>query len=1686
MPQHQSVSPASIPTPAAKPAVGRLRPGPSQGLTRSLGRALGVVVLCFAIWILQGLPFARLPLLFGATVYLGVLLWRPALWLIFLPLLLPVLDLRPWTGRIYVDEFDACVLITLAAYLLRGRYTPSLGAIPPFSRLLLALFIGLVLISLFRTLHPWPSVDANSFFSYYSPFNALRVSKGLLWALLLYPAWVAEDRSDAACARRYLFLGMSFAGLAVLAVVLWERGFYSTLFFWSNIYAPISSLLDFTTPYRVTALFADMHTGGTAIDGWLLLTLPFTAAAFLTARGPIVASLSGIAVLGVLYTAFVTFSRGVYLGVFVAIAVAALMLILRRRPRTNSDGMSLLLLAAFTMVGTAYVAFRSGGAVVLAYSLGAFLSGALVTMVPSPVARGRWRPVVMTILMLTLTLLATWTIFDRNYGFLPLTPLLQAAICIPPAVIAGFWTGKRMAGRLPLHQSGAILAVFAGFVFLLTLSLFGYRMDTRLADASMDLQTRIAHWQTAVSIMDRGLSTRLLGQGVGRFPQTYYLMHEDPASVAGFRLEGEGSNHSLRLLGGNNIRIGQRLSLVPQQTYQLAFAVRTDEQSKPIQLEMRICHRHLVPAQEWNPSCQTFNQSIQSTDGRWTTVDQNFEAQGLGSFKGGLEGWLTLELANRSAGRWIDIDAISIIDQSGRERVDNGDFEQGFDRWFMYSDFDHLPWHIKNLWVHVYFELGLTGLFLFGLLALTALTTTARSAAIDPLVFALLAALAGFYAVGAFGTIIDSPRLSLLFWLITLLALGSASARRARDPSRTQLPHDALPLGQASRRLAHPYPRDEQSPSVFQTEQSSTALRKRPSTTSPLSQRGARGDFGRHRSHRETTDGHFLNTNTQGRRWRFTLNHRKQSLMIVMVVLVLSSAAAVVALQQTMRFYDVDGRQLVTKVLERYEIELPWLEPWLRAPPRLVDVALDGRQRSTHPRILLPELADWDGHGLAPAIRSRRDQYVAVGIDARPYPPCGGSGALRLAVCWILTGDEASGRRGLEALNTFQPSLPNAGGDYSDGWELAWAYDWLALHPEMPASTRSRVQARLLDLLPRYLELLDGRGPSLWHGRVSLASTAWLIAIAIDPENPEQQELIRRSQAHFREAIAALRLTEGWPEGYNYWINSRAFILTLAAAAYLNGFEETQYAPEIRKALERVGLWTLYMTRPDGRVELTGDEGPRVDLKDETRRVIDLIVQLTRSRVLSSYSRWLEARHGTESYYRDYRWGFQLFNDPTVWPLASVTSGTLDGLKTVLPSADWFGPKAFNQIVARSGWGADDTLLTLRAGHSLTHHGHYDAGHFTLLKGAPLAISNATYRGDIAAPNRLYYGIRTVSRNSLLVLRPNERIHPSPLVERNVIDGGQRIVMPTGSSVQGVADWLAQIGQGRHYEGGVIRTYQLIDDRLLYVEADLTGAYDNSDYDSQDRGGKVAQVTRALLYLLDEDRVFVFDTVESTDPGYTKKWLLHLPQRPDIPDLRVKLGNENAGILESPSARLSMVNGRGKLDLVRLAPKEAVTRLVGGKGYEYYVEADGDDQVLDGINFGQDSLKARWFDNGLWRIEIQPTQPNRLDRFLIALTPSLRGANPKPVEPLRLNSGEALAAYTDNSLLLFDIGHFMEPVRLAIPGQQTRLLVTGVSIGDQFEVDLGDRQETVSVTQSGLIELSLDAQAKQISIRQRP
>jgi hypothetical protein len=183
-----------------------------------------------------------------------------------------------------------------------------------------------------------------------------------------------------------------------------------------------------------------------------------------------------------------------------------------------------------------------------------------------------------------------------------------------------------------------------------------------------------------------------------------------------------------------------------------------------------------------------------------------------------------------------------------------------------------------------------------------------------------------------------------------------------------------------------------------------------------------------------------------------------------------------------------------------------------------------------------------------------------------------------------------------------------------------------------------------------------------------------------------------------------------------------------------------------------------------------------------------VVAQLSGDGVLSAYSRYLERLHGKESYYRRYRWSFALFNDPTVAPARPIDTASLAPLGRVLPRATVFGEAAFNQVYIRSGWGPEATFVSFRAGASFRHHGHYDAGHFTVFKGAPLAINSSLY-GGMFAENRINYAMRTVAKNTLLILRPGETQRPNRKIPESFAAGGQRLTLPTGSALTSVADW---------------------------------------------------------------------------------------------------------------------------------------------------------------------------------------------------------------------------------------------------------------------------------------------------------
>ncbi len=719
-------------------------------------------------------------------------------------------------------------------------------------------------------------------------------------------------------------------------------------------------------------------------------------------------------------------------------------------------------------------------------------------------------------------------------------------------------------------------------------------------------------------------------------------------------------------------------------------------------------------------------------------------------------------------------------------------------------------------------------------------------------------------------------------------------------------------------------------------------------------------------------------------------------------------------LYRAMNHYDLTWSQLAVEATRKLGIETPLLTKILSPRPRFTNQAFAGTLTRSHPRILYS----------ASTLRAVRNLYMSnPGYARLCESTCQGKGLLWQTACWATASNQEAGAKAIEQLVAMVPDEPNASGNYGNGLEMALAYDLLYHHPAMTVTRHQQIQLKLEDMVRRYLVVLDGDSASLWHGRASLAACAWITALGLDESSKTSWELLARSQAHFLDVFHALETTEGWPEGYNYWINNRAFPLVLACLGHINAVEAPEINGRIKRVLERVGYWHIYGTRPTGGFEPFGDSGPRVDLKDETQRVIDLTYLATGNPALVTYSAYLKALHRQEGYYYAYRWGLPLFQFKTIGgPLRSKPLQDLSVMNGILPRSMAFGRDSWGQAYIRSDWGSEATFISYRAGNIFTHHGHYDSGHFTLFKGAPLAITSGTY-GDYTSPHRLNYAIRTVSKNSILILRPGEKVQPNRFFKENVADGGQRMIIPTGSAVTSVADWNENLDKGRHFEGGKIIAYENAEPDFVYIKSDLTRAYNSKYYDDIGENGKVSLVNRQMVYLFAEDALVVYDEVESAKADYVKKWLLHCWNKPETIHERVLVGGIDNGILQSIDSTVVIRNGKGRLTVERLLPKDGVFRKVGGPDYRYYVETDGEETRLDGVNFIEGALERPWFDAGMWRLELQPHVPSIRDQFLVVLKPSLGDVNWPPSLLVQSGGGVEAGAVVGRTVVIFPDRH---------------------------------------------------------------
>ena len=787
---------------------------------------------------------AMLLVLWGTLVFL-----RPVAWFFVLPALLPVIDLAPFTGWLIVEEFDILVLGAAAgayaAIAWRGRMSavelralhardggpisrdggmpvaePVAARLSGISAMLIGLFGVSTLLALYRGLSAAGTMEFEWFDGYYDAANSLRIAKSYLFALLMLPPLLAGMRRSGARAMGALAAGLTTGLCLASLAIVWER-------------LAFPGLLNFSTDYRVTALFWEMHVGGAALDGFLALTFPFAIMEILSAPSRTRWLLAGATVLIAGYACLVTFSRGVYLALPVSIGFLALLLARRGTSGSLPFAAKTLgkgCLLAVAMAALSYLTFRAGGYRALLAVLGVFAItlplGAAAPRLPASgwlaalgagmfaaaigYVAATWIPkgayvvfglafaacaVALLSLRRSPSLRAAIIAF-ASYFWLNLAASLVALgwggirafqdIVVVLAILVAVlvWRTRQLTGPWPrdLRMQGALLGMAA--LTAITAAVFsgGAYMSDRFGSSERDAAGRMQHWRDGVGML-KTPGEWVLGAGTGRFPENFLFRAADREFPGSSRIGEQQGNRYLMLSGprheggfGEMFRVAQRVHVEPGTPYSIVLDARA---SKAALLHLELCQRHLL----YVDGCAIAQVPIPAGDGSWQRYVVQLDGTKLLTDSFFVTRPAFFAMATESPQSRIDITNVSVIGHDGAEVLANRDFSQDMAHWFTVSDRFHLPWHIKNIGLNILFDQGIAGLLLW--LALTGAALyrlVAGSARGQPVAPFLAAALVGFLVVGLFDSLLDVPRLAFMFYLLAFVGLALRRTVKAKSP----------------------------------------------------------------------------------------------------------------------------------------------------------------------------------------------------------------------------------------------------------------------------------------------------------------------------------------------------------------------------------------------------------------------------------------------------------------------------------------------------------------------------------------------------------------------------------------------------------------------------------------------------------------------------------------------------------------------------------------------------------------------------------------------------------------------------------------------------------------------------------------------------------------------------------------
>ena len=637
---------------------------------------------------------------------------RPGIWIFIVPAALPALNFSPWTGWVVFEEFDLLLLGVTAGAYARLAFEPEAkcdapASMPRHRKAVLGLATAFALLGVTALVRGVAAADDASFGwfqGYADPLNGWRVFKSLLHAGLVWPLLRREIGRDAAGAVQRLASGLLVGLVVVTLAVVWERAAYPGLW-------------DFSSRYRTTALFWEMHVGGAAIDAYLALVTPFVAWALWSSRTPLRFAAAAALALLAGYVCLTTFSRGVYAAVAGPLVLLGLLLASQRRGGAMRAAVLRALRIAGTVLGTT-------ASLTLAFDVSGYVGAGL----------------------LLLALGAVLLVLQRRTPSMPWRPVAALALALALAL-----------------EAVAVLGL-------------GSFMRQRLAASDQDLGSRRVHWRNGVGLM-QGPDDWLWGIGLGRLPLSYARAvprQEFPGDVRLVPPRPGANSGSVSVFGPKTwwqpnglLALTQRVRLASGVPNRVEFDVRATANTD---VYLRLCEVHLLYAR----NCQAARVRIRSAPANagWAHVAVPLRGPLLDAGDPWMPRLGAFSIAVVNAGGMAEFDNLSLVGPDRAEALANRDFSRGLAGWLPVAHGHYVPWHIDNLYLELLIERGALACQAFALcigLALSRLVGAAgRTTPIAPF---LAASLCGGLCVGIVSSVMDVPRVAFLLLLLLILAV---------------------------------------------------------------------------------------------------------------------------------------------------------------------------------------------------------------------------------------------------------------------------------------------------------------------------------------------------------------------------------------------------------------------------------------------------------------------------------------------------------------------------------------------------------------------------------------------------------------------------------------------------------------------------------------------------------------------------------------------------------------------------------------------------------------------------------------------------------------------------------------------------------------------------------------------------